>query len=295
MVFKIRGFKRLGTSSEQTQPPCLVCQAPDPELRLVQNQNLGKEQNVRICGQCGYVQMPENTHDYTTATSTKNLGLAPRCGTEDRPGREFGMAQLAVEVLGRSGLSVMVYGVGRSMDNQHIDKLREVRRTVIGDIMKIRDDGEFINISGPATESFDVVVASEVIEHFLDPREEFTKLFGWVGEGGILICSTNVHDGGRLDQQRYIFGRGHVSYYSPESLRVIARANGVHVDFRLPVMASETPGQRKRYVIFTRDQATMDAVSDYFGRHAFAPSEPPGLAKKRPGQKKRPGAKRPVA
>jgi SAM-dependent methyltransferase len=292
-VFTIRRFTRRDAASGQSQPPCLVCLAPDPELKLVKNKNLGKEQNVRICGQCGYVQMPENTHDYTTATSTNNLGMAPRCGTEDRPGREFGMARLGIDVLGRSGLGVMVYGVGRSMDNLHIAKQAEVRRTVIGDIMKIRDDGEFIDISGPATESFDIVVASEVIEHFPDPREEFAKLFGWVAPGGILVCSTNIHDGGQLDQQRYIFGRGHVSYYSPESLRTIARANDMQVDFRLPVMASGEGGLRKRYVIFTRDQATMDAVSDYFGRHPYAPSEPAGLVKKRSGAKQRGAAKRP--
>jgi SAM-dependent methyltransferase len=290
MVATIRKLGRLGGSSEKAKTPCLVCQATNITTQTIYNKGLDKTLNVRICGTCGHVGIPENTHDYTTSTSTENLGMAPRCGTEERTGREFGMAELAVDVLGRQGLSVMVYGVGRSMDNLHIAKLPAVSRTVIGDIMKIRDDAEFIDISGEATETFDVVVACEVIEHFTDPLVDFPKLLGWVAPGGILICSTNIHDGGPLEGQRYIFGRGHVSYYSPRALRVIAKANGWHVDFRLPVMASNPgpKGVRKRYVILSRESDVMDRVSDYFGRHPYAPSEPPEPVKKRP--KKRPSS-----
>ena len=39
MVLKIRRFTRLGASTGQTQPPCLVCLAPDPEITLVKNIN----------------------------------------------------------------------------------------------------------------------------------------------------------------------------------------------------------------------------------------------------------------
>jgi SAM-dependent methyltransferase len=274
-VATIRRFGRLGGSVKETRTPCLVCGSADTTTQLVKSTVVDKQQDVQICGQCGYVGMPDNTHDYTEATSTKNLGLAARCGTTDRTGREFGMTQLGIEVLGRSGLSVMVYGVGRSLDNVHIAKLPEVGRTVIGDIMKIRDDGEFIDISGEATDTFDIVVASEVIEHFVEPQVDFPKLFGWVASDGILICSTNVYDGSKLEPHRYIFGRGHVSYYSPESLRLIAKSNGWHVDFRLPVLGAGRPtGMRKRYVIFSRSPEVMERVSDYFGRHPFAPSEP---------------------
>jgi SAM-dependent methyltransferase len=230
---------------------------------------------VQVCGQCGFVDMPDNTHDYTKATSTNHLGGgAARLGTEEIPGREFGMAQLGVDVLGRSGLSVLIYGVGRSMDNHHIGGLPDVARVAIGDIMKIRDDGEFVDLGRPATEQFDLVVASEVVEHFEDPKAEFSKLFGFVRPDGMLICSTNIYDGGDLSRQGYIFRRGHVSYYSPEALHTIAAAHGQLVDFRVPLAAAE-PGLRKRYVIFARDRQIMAAVRNYFGRHSFAPSERP--------------------
>ena len=69
--------------------------------------------------------------------------------------------------------------------------------------------------------------------------------------------------------------RGHTSYYSPNSLRVIARQNQVLVDFRVPVAATGKVGPRKRYVLMSRSRAIMDSVCDYFGSHMFAPSEPP--------------------
>lgn len=267
--------------SEEAKPAptsptaCPVCSSPETATLLVTCRELGKEQDVRVCSACGYVRMPGNTHDYASATSAAAFDHAHRCGTDDREGREYGMARLGVETLGGSGLSVLIYGVGRSMDNLHIAKLPEVDRAVIGDIVRVRDDAAFVDISGHATDEFDIVVASEVIEHFTDPRLDFEKLFSWVTEEGILICSTNIHDGGTLNNRRYIFGRGHVSYYSPRSLRVIAKQLGWHVDFRLPLAVVGRAGPRKRYVIFSRSRDVMDRVSEYFGSHPYAPSEEP--------------------
>jgi hypothetical protein len=262
------------------QPHCQVCFAPDTTPQAVQNETLGKSMTVRVCSRCGYVEMPENTHDYTTSTSTDSLGLAPRVGTEEVAGREFGMAKLGAAVLKRPGLSVLIYGVGRSMDNHHIAKIPSVKRVAIGDIMKIRDDGEFVDLGKPATERFDIVVACEVVEHFEDPHTEFAKLFAFVADDGILICSTNIYDGGDLNHQRYIFGRGHVSYYTPQAVRAIAKANDYRLDFRLPLVASGG-GKRKRYLLFTRSPDVIDNISDWFGRRSFAPSEPPGLRQRR--------------
>ena len=66
-----------------------------------------------------------------------------------------------------------------------------------------------------------------------------------------------------------------MSYYSPESLRSIARANGMHVDFRVPLASTGSAGSRKRYVIFSHSATVMESVSDYFGRTMYAPSEQP--------------------
>jgi SAM-dependent methyltransferase len=277
----VRKAARVGVAATKAKPPCLVCGAADTRARVVTSRRNGRQMTALVCVNCKYVHLPENAHDYTQSVSTKSLGVAPRVGTKNRTGREFGMAQLGVEVLGRKELSVLIYGVGRSLDNVHIGKLSEVGRVAIGDIMKIRDDAEFVDISKPAAEPFDIVVACEVIEHFADPQNDFANLFAYFADDGVLVCSTNINDGHRLDGQAYIFGRGHVSYYSPEALRAVASKHGVRVDFRVPLSGTGPAGPRKRYVIFTRSDAVMDRVSDYFGRHMYAPSESPTITRRR--------------
>jgi hypothetical protein len=293
MVATISESARDVASPGTAAPQCLACLATELETKQVTSRAVQRELGVRICQRCGYVEVLDNFHDYTTSTSTEDLGFSPRCGTVETPGREFGMARMGIEVLGRQGLSAMIYGVGRSMDNLHIAKLPEIGRMVIGDIMRIRDDGEFVDTSGDASETFDMVLCCEVIEHFVDPRVDFPKLFGWIGDDGILICSTNMYDGGDLERQRYIYTPGHVSYYTSEALRTIASANGIKVDFRLPWVSIGYAGPRKRYVIFSRSERVMDSVSDYFGRHAYAPSEDPGEITV-PGAKQRARAPRTV-
>jgi len=256
---------------------CPVCGTPDTRRKLVTNQSSGRTLAVRRCRSCGHVKVLKNFHDYTQSESIADLGrgAAPRCGTQDTPGREFGMAQMAAAVLGRSRLDVLIFGAGRSLDNHHIAKLEGVRRVAIGDIMRVRDEPDFVDTSQPAKETFDIVVACEVIEHFTKPRKDFENLFRFVHRAGILVCSTNIYDGSDLSRHNYIFGRGHVSYYTPDALRRIAKANRMHVDFRLPASSKGQAGSRKRYVIFSHSREVMESVSDYFGRTPYAPSEKP--------------------
>ncbi len=103
---------------------CRVCFGERVRRRRVTNPTFDRELRVRICRDCGHVGIPGNTHDYTQTQSTTELGLAPRVGTEEVPGREFGMARLALAALGRRDVSVLVYGAGRSVDNKHIERLK---------------------------------------------------------------------------------------------------------------------------------------------------------------------------
>ena len=182
------------------------------------------------------------------------------------------MARLALAILGRKRVDVLVYGAGRSLDNRHIAALRRVRRVAIGDIMRLRDDAEFVDANLPAEQKFDVVIASEVIEHFREPAADFAKLFGFVADDGLLVCGTSVNDGGDLARHRYIYFPDHTSYYTPESLRLLARRFGFHLDFRSPAGLNA----RKRYVLFSKSREVLDQAACYFGSHRFAPSEVTG-------------------
>jgi hypothetical protein len=228
---------------------------------------------VNSCDTCGFVAMDEvGPSHYRTASSVDQLpGLTQRMGTAERPGREFQMARMALQILGRKRpQDVLVFGPGRSLDNLHIQRLPRAGTVSIADIMNVRDDAPFIDVNNPGEQRFPVVIASEVIEHFRDPWADFSTLMGLVEPRGLLVCGTNVHDGRpNLERDRYIYYRDHTSYYSVDSIGRIAAAMGFHVDFRYP----EGLGRRKRYVLFTRSPAVLARAAAYFGKVQFAPSE----------------------
>ena len=170
----------------------------------------------------------------------------------------------------------MVFGAGRSLDYQHIAKLPAVDRVVMSDVVDLGVDADFINITKGTSERFDLIIACEVVEHFTDPRAEFPRLFKLLTRNGLLVCSTNIYDGRNVANHRYLYSRGHVSYYSPHAIRVIARRSRMRFDFRVPAIATGSAGPRKRYVLFTRSRSNMRRIVEYFGRHAYAPSEDVG-------------------
>jgi hypothetical protein len=235
---------------------------PNPVLR----------KTVNVCARCGYVAIDEvEPSHYRAASSVEQLPAPQRIGTAERPGREFQMAVMALQILGRKrAQDVLVYGAGRSFDNLHIQRLRQAGTVSIADIMKVRDDAPFIDVNNPGEQHFPVIIASEVVEHFRDPWSDFSTMLGLVEREGLVVCGTNIHNGRpKLERDRYIYYRDHTSYYSAESIRRIAAGLGCYVDFRLP----DELGRRKRYLLFTRSQAVLDRTATYFGGVALAPSE----------------------
>jgi SAM-dependent methyltransferase len=272
------------------QKRCLVCGSGKlagltierPRTGAVAKRHTGRILNLLVCEECRYVSSPDAHHDYAAAASTSGLsgGLAPRCATVERPGRETGMAKLGLEVLQRPNASVLVYGAGSSLDVHHIAKLPRSGRVAVGDLVKLRADAEFFDINELSTDPFDVVVASEVLEHFPDPWKNLQNLFSYVKDDGLVVASTNIRDHGSLNTVNYLWCRGHVSYFSPQSLRIIARAEGMHLDFRFPLIATSYKRPCKRYILFSRSAEVMEAASDWFGAEVYAPSEPLGSARK---------------
>jgi len=258
---------------EDGKPVCLVCGGTRLRERTVTyTRDERKHCVVRVCSSCGFVHMPGHVESrYKSKTSMEDLpGGHGRLGTMEVPGREFHMAKMAVDILGGDRHEVLLFGAGRSLDNHHIAKLPEVRRVAISDIMKVRDDAEFVDANDPPRRGFSVVVASEVIEHFREPHADFARLLGLVRKDGLLVCGTNIHDGGPLAADRYIFYPDHTSYWTPQALRLVARRAGVHLDFRAPLVGQ---AMRKRYVLMSRSAEVMEKVADYFGTEVYAPSE----------------------
>lgn len=268
-----RRLSRAG-QGEQPRDRCLICGSPRSAYESItfkDKPNLVR--SVSVCSGCKYVSIEELPQDrYRGKTSVDDLPSGgTRIGTEEKPGREFKMARMAIDILRGTDLEVLVYGIGRSLDNHHIAAMKSVKNVAIGDIMKLRDDAEFHDANQPARKQFPVVVASEVVEHFRDPHEDFAKLFQFVARDGLLVCGTNVYGGGNLTRDRYIYWPDHTSYYTPLALLEIAKSNRFYLDFRTPRLAGDTG--RKRYVFFTKSPQVLQNISLYFGTTAVAPSE----------------------
>ena len=253
---------------------CLICGSSN--LKVYDIERPTRHYDVRICGRCRYVSNAENTVDYTKFHSVDKFALTPRVGTDDHPGREFHMAKMGAEILKRKPLSVMVFGAGRSLDYQHIAKLPSVNKVIMSDIVDLRGEADFINITEGTDQRFDLIIACEVVEHFTDPKTEFPRLFDLVTPEGLLVCSTSIYDGGNPDLHSYLYRRGHVSYYSPRSIGVIAKQSNMQFDLRMPKFGPpQAFGKRKRYILFSHSLDNLRKTAEYFGSHAFAPAEKP--------------------
>jgi SAM-dependent methyltransferase len=256
--------------------PCLVCGSRRTYVQTVERKN--RTYTIRICRRCQYVSNPDNTVDYTAFQSVEKFRLTRRVGTAEHKGREFHMAQMGADILGRSSLQVMVFGAGRSLDYRHIAELPEVKSVVMSDVVDLGIDADFINITQGTSRRFDLIIACEVVEHFTDPMTEFPRLFRLLSRNGLLVCSTNIYDGRNVANHTYLYSRGHVSYYGPRAIREIARRSHMLFDFRLPAIVTGTAGPRKRYVLFSRSARNMQQVVEYFGSHTYAPSEDVGTS-----------------
>jgi RNase P subunit RPR2 len=257
----------------RTDGSCSVCLSTHVDSqRVTWVKDERKSFLVQICRECGYIANPDNFNDYTKYKSLNQFPVSARVGTETQPGREFHMAKMGAQILGGRSLDVMIFGPGRSVDYKHVKKLPRVGSVRIGDIVELHDQPDFVNVLEKSDARFDIVVASEVIEHFTDPGNDFPRLFNLLKKRGLLICSTNIYGGGDLNKHNYLYVWGHTSYYSPRAIERLAADNGMHFDFRVPIVAARA-GPRKRYVIFTPSADRLPDIARYFGKHAFAPSE----------------------
>lgn len=256
---------------------CLVCGSSDvraESITAVAKKVQGRTLEFRICAHCGYVSAPGNQHAYDSASSfSKGSGVtSPRVGDGERAGREFHMFRTASEILARSNLDALFFGSGLSRDYELVAKQPQVRSARVTDLDNFQNSQAFIPMT--SKETFDIVIACEVVEHFSSPASEFGRLFSFLRPNGLLICSTNLADGSPIAKSAYPFLNGHVSYYSGRALAEIAKRAGVGIDLRLPECSTGKGGPRKRYAFFYREPSLAGSIVEFFGRHAYAYSEP---------------------
>lgn len=234
----------------------------------------GKVLEAHRCLSCGLIRYPKNLGHYAKVIARQSSEATLRelrNANDERPGREFYMAEMGIEVLDRPAAEVSFFGSGLNTDWQWLQRHYPQTRSKLVDLENMQAVAHFESID-QATPS-DIVVASEVIEHFTDPVAHFGSLLRLLKPDGLLICSSNIYDGSAIRLHQYPFVPGHVAYWTPLSLVKVASDAGCFVDFRTPEVGLTRGGPRKKYIIFYRQVETLYRMSLYFGTHMFAPSE----------------------
>ncbi len=256
---------------------CVICHKPVIEEQVVCRVQpyQGKQMRAIRCLDCGFLRFPENVGSFAEqlcSNESEEMYKELRNGNAARPGREFHMAGMGIEILNRNGVEVSFFGAGMNIDYQWVERIYPGTRTKLVDLENMQNASNFELLEN-ATPS-DVVVASEVIEHFDQPRENFETLFRLVKENGILICGTNLYDGGDVTLYNYPFVVGHSAHWTAMALMHVATEAGFFIDFRTPAIAARRAGPHKKYILFYRDTAALLGISLFFGRNMYAPSEP---------------------
>lgn len=234
----------------------------------------GKTMRGHQCRSCGLIRYPENLGHYAEVIARQPSEAALcdlRNASDERPGREFYMAEMGMEIVGKHNASVSFFGSGLNTDHLWLKRAYPEVQTKLVDLENMQEAENFETIA-EATPS-DVVIASEVIEHFTEPVAHFESLLRLLKDDGVLICSSNIYDGSNIALHQYPFVPGHVAYWTPLSLIKVAADHGCFVDFRTPEIGLTRGGPRKKYIIFYKRTETLFRMSNYFGTHMHAPSE----------------------
>lgn len=262
----------------QETEKCIICESNKIYKKKIQSQLSEKTFDFLFCNSCDLVRNPKNQHIYTKLKFTEGSipGNKKRVGDGVTPGREFRMVETALNILNNANRNddktALIFGAGLSKDHELIRKNIIIKNIKITDIENFQSSEHYTSIH--SKEKFDIVIASEVIEHFEDPINDMKNLLSKIKPDGIVIASTNIHDGSEISRLVYPFSPGHVMYYSGRSLITLAKKLGYKVDFRLPkISQNKLGGPRKRYVIFYKNIEVEELIIEYFSKNCFALSE----------------------
>jgi len=255
---------------------CPVCGGEEDIVSHTCRVNPFKQKTMRghQCSSCGLIRYPENLGGFSKNVSKETLEgnlRNLRNANDERPGREFFMAEMGMEIVSKHNASVSFFGSGLNTDHLWLKRKYPEIQTKLVDLENMQEAENFEAI--PVATPSDVVIASEVIEHFTEPVEHFKSLLRLVKDDGILICSSNIYDGTDVSLHQYPFVPGHVAYWTPLSLIKLASDMGYFVDFRTPEVGLTRGGPRKKYIIFYKSAQNVFRTSLYFGTHMNAPSE----------------------
>jgi 2-polyprenyl-3-methyl-5-hydroxy-6-metoxy-1,4-benzoquinol methylase len=129
------------------------------------------------------------------------------------------------------GLELSEYAASRARDTTHA-------RVIVGDVLTAALEGE----------TFDVINATEVIEHLRDPLAFFRRVKSLLRPGGLFIYNTGNIEGAYARalgaQWPYLHPEGHLFYYSPSTLERYFHRAGLGV-----LRVADLERKRRRVVV----------------------------------------------
>jgi 2-polyprenyl-3-methyl-5-hydroxy-6-metoxy-1,4-benzoquinol methylase len=274
-------------SPDQTlgRPPCRICGSVETCLAFAAESTWHEGDPTRrfhTCGRCGTLFDETNVGPSYDADANRELSdrdphvkfclevsasipalagflclarqaLAP---SQDRPrlldvGTAFGFLVSIADSMGWDAIGVEPAGIGR------------LGEKILG--VPIRSG--FLDASDVPGQAFDIVVASEVIEHVEDPRSFMGSIVRHLGPRGILLLTTpngELLRGGPAADREWQDGLSaghHLTLLSPQAMTELLREHGLH-DTRIFLHAGSS-GRMGMVALAARQPGTLPGYLDW--------------------------------
>jgi len=193
---------------------CPLCRNPDSPLFY-----RSKDRDFYRCHHCRLIFVPANFHlspqqelaRYRQHTNTLNDQGYVRYLSS--------VAETLEQIPALPGSSILDFGCGEE--------------AVLVSLLKERGyccdgyDPLYEKYSVPLHTTYDMVIASEVVEHFRDPADQWFKLVSYVKPGGYGTIRTEFYPAREnFPSWWYIQDKTHLSFYSPETFIWILKVLG---------------------------------------------------------------------
>ncbi len=205
---------------------CPVCLGKAPFDRVT-----GYDRVFLKCRSCTHIW----AHDYSEMRALIGMGMHDFGGGEPDTGgdTEMFLARFCQEQFGSK--SILLFGTGptRAFRALHDEGVDVYGSDVSADVIKYRQAefgaDRFFHPDQMGTRKFDVIISTEVIEHLFRPVAEMQGIVAHLNPGGIFCGSTGFSKDGGVDEgpNRYMAPRGHVIYWSENSLAAAFRRIGL--------------------------------------------------------------------
>lgn len=207
---------------------CPVCSGRGP-FQCIR----GYDRTFLKCRACTHIW----AHDYSRMRALIGMGMNDFGGGEPDGGGETEMflARFCAEQFGSRRILLFGTGPTRAFRVLVEEGYDVYGSDVSGDVIKFRQ-GEFgadrfFHPADIGDRRFDLIISTEVIEHFFEPLAEIRSVVDFLNSGGVFCGSTGFSRDGGVDEgsNRYMAPRGHVIYWSEDSLRTAFHRLGLHL------------------------------------------------------------------